>query len=640
MSLDHKIDWRGHIDGLRAISVLGVLFYHAGFGQAPGGFVGVDVFFVISGFLISKIIYDDMEEHGRFRIAHFYERRIRRIVPVFAVVTSACLLIGAALYLPNLFTQLATSALYASGFAANIFFYMTSDYFGPSADTQPLLHYWSLGVEEQFYIFFPLLVMAIAKASGRLLAPILILLTLSSLVLAEHYLASNPDAAFYLTPLRAWELLAGSILALPKMPFPHLRLAREAISAIGLALIIYAILYFNDDTAFPGLNAAVPVGGAVLILWACERGTTTISQLLSLRPLRNVGLWSYSIYMIHWPLIVFGKQAWPEASEHFNYLAVVLSIGLGWASYRFIETPTRNAAFLPRKSALFGTGIGALSTLAMASVFIHATGGFPARLPKDVQSVLAYNSYQYRPLYRTRTCFVGQTQFDVDPSCLISDRPTILLWGDSHAAALYQALSERFASVAPLSQANKSSCLPVVGWVARAPFCDTFNGHIMAWVEKQKPKAVILTGSWTTSRNYDDQLQGTLKQLQALKIPVVIIGSSPRFRSAVPSILANRLIKGDHSATAEQDLVRGDLQRDRAMNQRLSGMAGVTYISMLETFCQNDDCPIADEHGVPYFWDKDHLTLDGARLAVARMFPDEMHAENLLFSTSLQSVNQ
>ncbi len=279
--------WRNHIDGLRAVAVLTVLLYHLDPNFLPGGFIGVDVFFVISGFLISKIIYNDISRQGTFSFTNFYIRRARRILPVFAVVTIAVLIAGYFAYFPDKYVQIADATLYAVAFAANIFFYLSSGYFGPGAETQPFLHYWSLGVEEQFYIFFPIIVLIVWKTVPRMLGPAIILIAMISLVAAEWTVRDNPNAAFYFSHLRAWELLAGSILALPSFPFVNKRLWSEALSILGLLMIAGAAVLFDKQTRFPGASAILPVFGSVLILWSCEKQPSLVGDFLGLPLLRK-----------------------------------------------------------------------------------------------------------------------------------------------------------------------------------------------------------------------------------------------------------------------------------------------------------------------------------------------------------------
>ncbi len=355
--------WQEHIDGLRAVAVLAVLLHHLDIHPFSGGFVGVDVFFVISGYLISRMIYDEIGRTGRFDILGFYERRARRILPAFAVVTAAVLIAGNFLLLPDEFARLGRSALYACLFGANVLFYQTTNYFVPAADTQPLLHTWSLGVEEQFYIVFPLVVAVVWRGGKRLLMAVLVASFIASLVLAQHAVGSEPMAAFYLAPHRAWELLAGSLLALPGVPSAG-RKVREAAALVGLSAILFAIFRYGPLTPFPGVTALLPVAGTVLILWANDGRVTVTGRALSLPPFRAIGLWSYSIYMIHWPLIVFTKDLFEPGDEVMRHASIIAaSIGLGYLSYRFVEAPFRSGRLTWGRPAVFGSAAAALTRL-------------------------------------------------------------------------------------------------------------------------------------------------------------------------------------------------------------------------------------------------------------------------------------
>ena len=503
---DRDDSWRPHIDGLRAISVLAVIFYHSGLFQAvSGGFVEVDVFFVISGFLISKVIYEDIASHGKFRIVRFYERRARRILPAFFVVTAATIVAGYFLFLPDEFASLGRSAVYAAGFAANIFFYHTSGYFAGEAITEPLLHYWSLGVEEQFYIIFPLVVLVVFKITPRLLSAAVISIAVASLALAQVYLRTDPTAAFYLTPPRAWELMAGCLLALPHFPHSKRRVLCEIVAAVGVGLILFAACTFSYATPFPGATAAVPVAGAAFILWACERSSTLTGALLSIRPLRWIGLWSYSIYMVHWPLIVFGRILWPHGAPGLDASIVAASIALGCISYYGVETPFRRQTKLLTGSRLFQGSLVSLALLATSGYTISSSEGFPNRLPKSALQILAYNHYDFARVYRQGTCFLAGTQRweDLKADCLPLGRPLALLWGDSFAAHYYRALKDRFPQLV-IAQANMSSCAPIVRFRRfDVPNCTHFNDMTLKWALGNKPDTVILAATWPLDAEFN-----------------------------------------------------------------------------------------------------------------------------------------
>jgi len=615
--------WREHIDGLRAVSVLAVLFHHIDLPLVTGGYVGVDVFFVISGFLISRVIYEDILRTGSFDIVDFYERRARRILPAFCVVTAAVLVASYFLWLPDEFARLGNSILYACAFAANVYFYLSADYFAPAAETQPLLHYWSLGVEEQFYIVFPLIVIAVAKLGWlRRLGVVVLLIAVGSLALAQFYVTKQPMAAFYLAPHRAWELMAGSLLALPGFPFPKQRIVSELAAGIGIGLIALAVFSYGPQTPFPGNNAIVPVAGAALVLWSCERGSSVVGRVLSFAPLRAIGLWSYSIYMIHWPLIVFGREAWPHGGLQLGVLVAVVSIGLGYVSYRYVETPFRRRS--EGRLGIFGASTASLALLAACGASVLVSRGFPARLPEPVRTTLAFNRYDPTQAYRTGVCFLRPEQNWVDldaKNCLQEAQPTALLWGDSFAAHLFaqlRPLIERYGLT--LSQANSALCPPIIGYSSPGrPNCKAFNDDVLAWVVRVKPSIVVLSAAWPIDKSSLHRLDQTIDALKNLGLRVVMIGQSPRYGERVPNILAKRMLRGDRNVLDVDNNNGRDAQADAAMRTRYLKQ-GVVYVSPPATFCGGHACPLADETGTPLHWDIGHFTRAGAQLAVDRMF--------------------
>ena len=623
-------NWKGHIDGLRAISILAVLFYHSGALNVSGGFVGVDVFFVISGFLISRIIYGDLQTHGKFRVVDFYERRARRILPTFVFVTAAVLIVGYLIFLPDEFADLGHSAEYASAFAANIYFYHVTGYFGGLAISLPLLHYWSLGVEEQFYIVFPVAAFIICRISPRLLAFFVLGVLGASLVLSEFYLRNDPSAAFYLAGPRAWELMVGSALALPNFPLPSRRVYCEIVAATGLALIAFAAFTYTYSTKFPGLTATVPVIGAALILLACERSATYVGAILSVTPLRYIGLWSYSIYMAHWPIIVFANTLWPRGFVGLGTLTAVTSVLVGCLLYLFVETPFRAPRHILRRTQLYSASLASLIIICSFGAIIFWMQGFPERLPNEVQRILAYDKYNPHDLYRQDTCFLGQQSKwqDLKPICLAEGHPSAFLWGDSHAAHLYAALKDQFPNVVFL-QANMSACAPIVGLeLSYVPKCGEFNDAALRWVKANRPDSVILSAEWPRETEPFSKLDGMLHELRDLEIPVTIIGETPFYLNSVPKILARRMLRGDYDTKAGNEGVGAPFWGDYYMKDRYSGMEGVKYISSRATFCVDQDCPLATESGIPINWDRDHFTREGAVVVVQHMFRDGLYKKN------------
>lgn len=610
--------WLTHIDGLRAVAVLSVLFYHVNPAWVPGGFVGVDVFFVISGYLISGIIFREVFATGRFDFGRFYERRARRILPAFVTVTGGTLVAGYLMLWPQDFAELAKSVAYSTLFSANIYFYLLSDYFAPAAETMPLLHYWSLGVEEQFYIFFPLVVIGLAWHPRFALAAVVAIAAVS-LVAAEWFVQTEPQAAFYLTPLRAWELLAGAIVALPGFPRIAKRTVREGASLAGLTLIVVSFALYSDATPFPGVMAGVPVLGAAVILWAGASGSTATGWLLSLPPIRWVGLWSYSIYMVHWPIIVLTRLAWPEWGAVGNVWLVTAAISLGALSYFLVETPFRRPSDTKHRARVLGAAAFSIASIVIAA----AAGVYIPRAGGPAEKILAFRNIPTQDLYRTGTCFLERRQKwdDLSPDCLAVRGRTILLWGDSHAAHLYRALQDALnPSGTTLLQASASACLPTVA--QRRPLnCPSFNEGALRWIGQNKVEKVVMSAIWPGDTDSIGKLRETIEILARQGIPVVVLGPSPIFGAAVPLIVAD-LINGrkPHKELSKRFFAMS-FKRDEAMRAALSGMTGVTYVSLMRQLCPTGSCPLLTPEGVPLMWDSNHFTYEGATLAVSGLGP-------------------
>lgn len=623
------LEYRPHIDGMRAIAVGGVVLFHFGLTPLSGGFTGVDVFFVISGFLISKTLYRDVAG-GDFSFADFYARRARRIVPAYVAVSLLSTLAAGLLLYPHALRDFAASLLASTVFASNIYFYFSANYFAPAAHELPLLHYWSLGVEEQFYLLFPPLLFAARRCTRRRVPLLLAVVAVASLLSGEMLLRFNPEAAFYLLPFRAFELLIGCLLALPGVRFPaQPRIANGAV-LLGLALILGGMVALSERGPFPGTDALLPCAGAALVIWGADRVRTGAgARLLSLAPLRFVGRISYSFYLVHWPVASFGRQLFPFAEGWEFFLGgVATSLLFAVAIYALVEAPCRRwLGTVPRALVASTAGLAVLAALAGT---ILALGGFPQRVEARVLRMLTYVHYRPNEAFRTGTCFLGPREtaesLRSDP-CLPARRPLAVLWGDSHAAHYYAGLEPLFAARGyALGQLTASGCPPLPGIAIPArPNCAGFNDFALAEILRLKPQLVVMAGFWSVDQAWLDALEGVLSRLDAAGIRAVVLGPGPVFRRSVPLILADRQRAGDRGVTSGDELSAGVVEEiDAAVQAVVTRVPGARYVPVLETICPQRQCPLAADH-VPLFFDNAHLTAHGAhvfsRALIGRILP-------------------
>ena len=438
--------YRSDIDGLRGLAVLSVVFYHAKL-SCPGGFVGVDVFFVISGYLIAGLILKELQA-GTFSIAAFWERRMRRIFPACAVMVLVTLVAGA--FVPSAvdYVQLGQSALMQSVMASNLFFWRKAGGYFDQENFRPLLHTWSLAVEEQFYLLFPLGLWALFRfGQARRLSIWLLAAALGSLLLAAAEMSSSHiNAAFYLLPERAWELLIGALLTvLPAAWLASSRWQRELVAWLGLAGILVPVWLYSDKTSFPGLTALPSCLGAAALIWAnTQNGKTTTwpGRLLAARPLVFVGLISYSLYLWHWPVLAFANYGWSSSASvpvGVAGMEVTVAIVLALVSWRWVETPFRQKRIAEPRRAIFQLVATVSVLLILISASVVVSRGFPSRLSELVrQNEAALKDKGYRG--ETLTADVQSGRIPRFGAKSINLPPRVLLWGDSHAEHAVKAL--------------------------------------------------------------------------------------------------------------------------------------------------------------------------------------------------------
>ncbi|NVD37169.1 acyltransferase family protein [Marinobacter lutaoensis] len=435
------MQYRREIDGLRALAVLPVIFFHAGFSWFSGGYVGVDVFFVISGYLITSILLSDLEK-GEFSISKFYERRARRILPALFFVMLCCIPFAWAWMAPEQLKEFAQAFVAISFFASNILFWKKEDYFAPNAEENPLLHTWSLAVEEQFYLFFPILLLLLWRFGKSPIFYLIVMLSVVSLAFSEWASRYYASANFYLLPTRAWELGVGAICAF----FLSQRSLREsqAFSLLGVVLIVASIFLFDETTRFPSLYALAPViGAALIILFGSKK--TFAGKILSNSVLVGIGLISFSAYLWHQPLLAFARiRILGEPTLSVMFLLSIASLLLAWFSWKYIEQPFRKSkgGVLPSRRAVFSAS--ALMTLALFSfgIYGHTSGGVPKRisLPDSIAKDLHVRELQ-------KECFDFSMQRVEDEGlfCILGEKskpPTVAVIGDSHSLSFIPALDK------------------------------------------------------------------------------------------------------------------------------------------------------------------------------------------------------
>jgi len=631
-----SIAYRPEIDGLRAVAVLPVILFHGGFAVFAGGFVGVDIFFVISGFLITSIILSDLEK-GRFSVRRFYERRARRILPALFFVCLVCVPFAYAWMLPSGLERFGESLVAVATFSANIFFWSTQEYFGPAAELQPMLHTWSLAVEEQYYVFIPLFLMWCWSLGRRWLFILVLLASAVSLLLSEWSWRHEPTANFYLLPTRAWELLVGSLIAFVPGPGqlsgPGSRLFKLIAPYVGLALILYSIFWFDEDVPIPGVYALAPVGGTALIITGTTPGHP-IARLLRLRPLVAVGLISYSAYLWHQPLFAFARIRLLGEPGHWVAAGLtLLSLALAYVSWRFVEAPFRTTTGKINRAPLVPAAAGLAALSAIGIVFIMS-GGLPTRLPPaDRAFIEHYDNYQDVENNRFGKCFFGEdheyeTTLSFEDDCHgDADTQRFVLIGDSYSAHYLHGLNALLRPGESIAQFNISGCLPILELPTLTPQrCSSLNPERFASIQTQD--IVIVSAQWPTAMTQPESfeygaLEHTLATLSA-DLPseqIVLIGASPEWPGALPV----QLVRSDLHQTLEPGdmLVNATLEQKTAINRSLSELAAaydVAFIDPVAQLCDEDECVVAltYENGVEISTsDHGHLTPPAAERVLA-----------------------
>ena len=599
--------YRPDIDGLRAIAVLLVLNFHAFPGVAPGGFVGVDVFFVISGFLITGIITRELEA-GRFSLIGFYNRRIRRIFPALIVVLAATLALGWFWMLPQALAQLGSDSFASAAFFANIALLLQSGYFDIESAKKPLLHLWSLGIEEQFYLFWPLLLMLAARLRVSIIA-VAAVLGIASFLLNVAWIGSNPVATFYLPFTRAFELLAGAVLACGWIKVSQSGTASNWRAWTGIALITASVALLDSHRAFPGWWAVLPVAGSALLLSAPAAWLNRV--VLASRPMVWIGLISYPLYLWHWPLLVFGEMIkFRPLTLLERELILLASMALAWATYRFVEIPFRFGRPSGRKMFALGGGMVLIAVAGFAVVWGR---GFDSRLPPDIRAMASVRTESFK--WRIHECLLNlASETSFADTCVERDRrPLLLVWGDSTAGALLPGLRKaQETRDFGIGQLTSNSCIPALGAdIPSTPGCRAMNDKVFSLIREIKPDVVLLHGTW--EKHLDNVAETVIALKQQTQARVVVLGGVPAWRRGLPSevlryYILHRALIPERSPNAAQSNVY-----DAVMRARLEPL-GAEFISASDVFCNAEGCltRIGDAAADITVSDQVHITEKGS----------------------------
>jgi peptidoglycan/LPS O-acetylase OafA/YrhL len=610
--------YRPDVDGLRAIAVIPVLFFHTGMGLFSGGYTGVDIFFVISGFVITRKLVDDMDA-GQYSIATFYVRRIRRIIPALIATIVISYIAALILFLPDAMLDFSRSVTATALFVSNIYFWRSSGYFEIQALDRPLLHTWSLSIEEQFYLVIPIALYVALRYFRKHAGLLFVVAALASLSLSVFVTYRAPTANFFLLPTRAWELLIGALLVLlPLAPMSN-SLLREGMALLGLGMIVLAIIAYSDATPFPGLAALLPTLGAALIIYTGSGHRSLVGRVLSLRPMVFIGLISYSLYLVHWPIIVFARYALLRDLEGWEIGAFACaSLVLAYASYRFVETPFRHPSPRSTRRPLFLATAATLSALTLLGLAGVATAGFRARFPDFRQ-----NQAKTEDVWLSGRCFLENQ----DPSAWQGDlcvrtkgaARNALLWGDSFAAHYLPGLIHNSGHLSHnIVQYTFAGCPPVLSYTSYArPGCAGFNANVFSVIERYNIDTVVISSRWDQLRQRGlSGLPETVARLADAGVTVYVLGQSPMFAFDV-DVLDYRGAGGPDSDGRSAWRLGFDAQ-DNVQLKSQSGAA--MFIDPLPSFCESGDCTYRSAAGL-LFEDYGHFSDVGSDLAVRSYFP-------------------
>lgn len=652
--------YRREIDGLRALAVLPVMFFHAGFNMFSGGFVGVDVFFVISGYLITSIILVE-KQAGTFSLIKFYERRARRILPALFLVVFVSLPFAWLWLLPSDMKDFSQSLVAVSAFASNILFLRESGYFDSAAELKPLLHLWSLAVEEQYYLLFPVFLLMTWRFGKKWIVWLLVVAATISLARAQWGSQNQPAATFYLLPTRGWELLIGAFIAFyffnREKHVVRTSFAQPA-SFVGLLLILYAIFAFNKSTSFPGFYALVPtIGTALVILFA--NPDTLVGKVLGCKLFVGMGLISYSTYLWHHPLFVFARHRSLERPDEYVFLALsCISLGLACLTWRYVEQPFRNKGTINTEKIFLFSSVAIASSVSFGLIG-HFNNGFAQRFDVQAHIVQSFESHNLRSDYDKNDDGKGENR----KFCVLGDldrreTPTAAIFGDSHSVSLLPAFDSAGKVLKQtVAHISLGGCPPLLGVdVLKGNYdigvCEKLSAREYEYVKENKIKKVFLVSRWSlytdgeygekgmagyyltsgqskeatqeaSRKVFESALAATVKAYRELGAKVYVVTQVPQ-QGVDPKRLYYKLaILGIEDEEQRAKFVRG-LSVARGRHEALQhytkklfntygSLGQIDLVDLDEFLCRDGVCLMGDGNQ-SYYRDDDHLNTYGARL--------------------------
>jgi len=625
------MQFRKDINGLRAIAVIAVVLFHFNASWLPGGFAGVDVFFVISGFLMTGIIFKGIEQE-RFSILKFYIARANRIIPALAMLCFVLLVFGWFYLVPLDYKALGKHVVSSMGFLSNIIYWRESGYFDAASHEKWLLHTWSLSAEWQFYIIYPLVLVALRKfMSVKAMKMAVLLGTILGFIFCVIATYKWPNPAYYLLPTRAWEMMMGGVAYL--YPFSIQEKRKKPVEFLGLILIAGSYFFVSKDNPWPGYLAILPVLGAFLIIQAQRDDSFITSNTV----FQKIGAWSYSIYLWHWPIVV--AIYYFSLNDMFIYLGIALSVLLGFFSNKYIEKLKFRNDFSSLFSYLKYKPMYLLLIIGFIGSYIFIDSGIndPIRsvaTSAEAKYISKYhrdNYKQYLPeAYSTQCDFFDGKSYtakinDIPKTCINNGRGGIFIWGDSHAQALSYGVRKSFPNT-NINQVSSSECRPLIkgddktsGEFKRA--CDRSNDMAKNEILKIIPKVIILAQRAGHEQNDYNEILSYLHD-NNLNSKLILVGPVPQWQVSLPSVIAKRHFNTNDRVINDATLVNEILSTNSKLHTAYDN-SEIEYISIIDQLCSKEGCLAkVDDQNTPLVWDYGHLSLKGSDYVVKNIVKD------------------